>query len=124
MALSPDQAINVNENGAGGGGRTHTERKLHGILSPVRLEEVVKHCLAKDPDERWQGRTPGEGEHRERIQANPGWVDDNRHRAKEELQRLVPPRNPELSTLFGVSQNPLREQLTRPAEVVWCPKNL
>ncbi len=55
MARSPDQAKNINENGAGGGGRTHTERKLHGILSPVRLEGVVKHWLPTDPHEPWQG---------------------------------------------------------------------
>ena len=39
MPRSPDQAKNVNENGAGGGGRTHTERKLHGILSRVEQED-------------------------------------------------------------------------------------
>ena len=36
------KAKNVNKNGAGGGGRTHTERKLHGILSPVSI--LVKCC--------------------------------------------------------------------------------
>ena len=41
MARSPDQAKNVNEDGAGGGGRTHTELSSTGLLTDERSANLL-----------------------------------------------------------------------------------